>query len=143
MNGSPYKIFVFLTYQDSTTHEQKKLTLGTVNTFSTSLELDGDSPACENCKQQKKGGILSAAQIPISNKLLRLAANPNFSELSSVKEADIEAYLEQNLVWGVVNVSCPTLKGRLGGGTNGIEEKSLTGVCVISSPRARLSRTAT
>jgi len=29
------------------------------------------------------------------------------------------------------------------GGTNRIEEKTLTGVCVIFSPRARLSRTAT
>jgi len=115
LNGSPYKIFVFLTYQDPTTREQKKLTLGTVNTFSTSLELGGDSPACENCKQQKKAGVLSAAQIPISNKLLRLAANPNFSELSSVKEDEIEVYLEQNLVWGVVNVSCPTLMERFGG----------------------------
>jgi tyrosinase len=89
--------------------------IGSIYTFSSSLEETGMTAACHNCLEQKKEGVLSTGQIPITNVILACAKDPSRPDLGSMDPEEVESYLEKNLSWRAVSaieVSCMTSMGR-------------------------------
>ena len=113
LNGSPYTIHFFLgdapagaasTYARADNH------IGCVYTFSSRLEHEApESAGCQNCAAQKKKGVLSTAQVPITSPLLSTAKNPQIPQLQSLEPEGVESYLTANLHWRAVEVRCRSL----------------------------------
>ena len=88
--------------------------VGNVYTFSSPIN------ACENCKDQKEGGILSKAQVPITSHLLvrALRAENNIPGAEPVSFGHnlethaIEEYLEKNLDWVITALGDPTPRNK-------------------------------
>jgi tyrosinase len=76
--------------------------IGSVYTFSSSLEESGATVSCQNCLQQRRDGVLSTAQIPITNVILGYAKDPTRKGIYSLKPGEVESYLEKNLSWRAV-----------------------------------------
>jgi tyrosinase len=79
--------------------------VGSVYTFSSSLELRDTATQCGNCLAQKKQGILSTAQVPITSALLSHARNPDIPALNSLEPEAVENYLVEHLTWRAVAVN--------------------------------------
>jgi hypothetical protein len=73
--------------------------IGSVYTFSSSLEESGRTVSCQNCLEQRRQNVLSTAQIPISNVILGCAKDPNKPDLHTMKPEDVESYLQKHLSW--------------------------------------------
>jgi hypothetical protein len=65
------------------------------------------SAGCRNCAAQKKAGVLSTAQFPITSALLSTAKSPEIPELQSLEPEGVESYLTMNLHWRAVEVGLP------------------------------------
>lgn len=76
--------------------------IGSVYTFSSSLEERGRTVQCHSCLEQKKQGVLSTAQIPITNVILGCAKDSSRTSLHSMTPDEVESYLEKNLTWRAV-----------------------------------------
>jgi hypothetical protein len=66
---------------------------------------ESSSGGCRNCAEQKKKGVLSTAQVPITSALLSTAKNPDIPQLQSLEPQGVENYLTTNLQWIAVQVS--------------------------------------
>lgn len=77
--------------------------LGSVYNFSSQIELPtGDS--CNNCNSQKKSGVLSKAQVPITLHLHGLAMNDHYGHFDDMNPEPVEKLLEKQLRWTVTSV---------------------------------------
>jgi tyrosinase len=102
LNGASYYINFFLGAPPADTDDflPTDAYVGSVYTFSSNLEPEGTSAGhCHNCLDQRSHGVLSTAQIPLTKAILRLAKDPNNSELQSMEAHEVERYLERNLEW--------------------------------------------
>lgn len=83
------------TYNDLASH------VGSIYTFSSSLELTGRGK-CQSCIDQKKAGVLSKGQIVLTTKLIGQANNPDIRDINSLNRDEVERYLTDNLRWTAV-----------------------------------------
>lgn len=100
LDGIPYTIVFYLHLKDGSYK-----CLGGVYTFSTKLSdaQDTERGGCDNCREQKKAGVLASAQIPLTYTLYERQEWHNLGKLLPVKEtADI---IRQHLCWKVVGVN--------------------------------------
>jgi Tyosinase C-terminal domain len=84
--------------------ESSKSYLGSVYTFSSGLEREGNTVACQNCRSQQQNAALSTGQIPINSALLTHARDENIPELESLLPEAVENYLKLKLTWVAVEV---------------------------------------
>ena len=75
--------------------------VGTVYTFSSQLELEGQGN-CQNCVEQRKAGILSRAQLILTEKLINQANDTTVQEINSLEPDEVEDYLTKHLSWKIV-----------------------------------------
>jgi tyrosinase len=108
LRGTAYSLHFFIGVVPDDAKDLLKLSsyVGTVYTFSTPLELEGDGP-CENCIKQQKEKVMSRAQVPITATLLDHCANPDIPEFTTMAPAAVEDYLNKHLTWRAVEVICP------------------------------------
>ena len=88
--------------------------LGTISTFSSSLELNpttsskSDSPtpsgACSNCIAQAKSGVLSKSLLILTPKLVSHALDPEIPAITTLNPSQVTSYLASHLTWSVVEV---------------------------------------
>jgi tyrosinase len=104
LDGAPYFIHFFLGAPpgEVSFFAHANSYIGSVYTFSSSLEESGRTASCHNCLQQRREGVLSTAQIPITNVILGYAKDPSRPGLHSLKPDEVESYLEKNLTWRAV-----------------------------------------
>jgi len=110
LNGRPYIIHFFIgdVPQGPITNtllRSSKSYLGSVYTFSSSLEPEGNTVACRNCRKQQESGLLSTGQVPISTALLTHAKDDNIPGLQSLEPTAVAVYLEQKLKWVAAQVN--------------------------------------
>ncbi|KAL2823729.1 common central domain of tyrosinase-domain-containing protein [Aspergillus cavernicola] len=73
--------------------------IGSMYTFSSILEGSRNGVQCHNCLEQKSKGVLSTAQIPLTRAILKLAKDPEKSDLRKMEPDEVDTYLETNLTW--------------------------------------------
>jgi hypothetical protein len=109
LNGRPYIIHFFIgeapsgPITDALLHSSKSY-LGSVFTFSSTLEPEGNTVACHNCRKQQQSGLLSTGQVPVSTALLTHAKDENIPGLQSLDPLAVAVYLEQKLTWVAAEV---------------------------------------
>jgi len=110
LNGRPYIIHFFIgeapsgPITDALLHSSKSY-LGSVFTFSSTLEPEGNTVACHNCRKQQQSGLLSTGQVPVSTALLTHAKDENIPGLQSLDPLAVAVYLEQKLTWVAAEVN--------------------------------------
>src|SRR3954469_11508217 len=109
LNGRPYTLHFYFGNPPSgevRAYSQAPNHVGSVYTFSSQLEVaeGSSSGGCRNCAEQKKNGVLSTAQVPITSALLSTAKNPDIPQLQSLEPQGVENYLTTNLQWIAVQV---------------------------------------
>src|SRR5271169_4260034 len=108
LGGKSYTIHFFFGNPPSgevSTYSRAPNHVGCVYTFSSGVEQTASATAgCRNCAEQKKKGVLSTAQVPITSALLSIAKNPEIPQLQSLEPEGVENYLTTNLHWRAVEV---------------------------------------
>jgi hypothetical protein len=108
LGGKAYTIHFFLGNPPSgevSTYSRAPNHVGCVYTFSSQVEQTASASAgCRNCAEQKKKGVLSTAQVPITSALLSVAKNPDIPQIQSLEPEGVENYLTTNLHWRAVEV---------------------------------------
>lgn len=109
LRGNAYSLHFFIGVVPADTKHLLALPsyVGTVYTFSTRLELEGDGP-CENCIKQQKAKVMSRAQVPITATLLDHCKNPDIPEITTMAPSAVEGYLNKHLTWHAVEVNPPS-----------------------------------
>ena len=90
--------------------------VGTISTFSSSLELDplptstsSLTSACSNCIAQAKAQILSKSLLILTPKLVSHALDPSIPALTTLHVDPVTTYLSTHLSWSIVE----TISGRI------------------------------
>jgi hypothetical protein len=106
LGGKAYTIHFFLGNPgEISTYSRAPNHIGCVYTFSSQVEQTASASAgCRNCAEQKKKGVLSTAQVPITSALLSVAKNPDIPQIQSLEPEGVENYLTTNLHWRAVEV---------------------------------------
>ena len=72
---------------------------GTIYTFSSTLELEGQG--CENCIEQRKAGLLSKAQLILTTKLIDDVQDTH-RDIDNMTPQAVSRYLNRHLTWKIV-----------------------------------------
>lgn len=75
--------------------------VGTIYTFSSTLELEGEG-TCESCVEQRKASLLSKAQLVLTTKLIDDAHDHNNQEIEDLTTGAVDRYLTKHLTWKAV-----------------------------------------
>lgn len=104
--GQPYTIYFLLEVDDDHVYY-----VGQISTFS--AQLSGD---CGNCESQKKNGVLSKGQVPLTPQLVRLVRKYStfLKDASGITGVNVglnpefmNVFLQKTLYWHVVTVGRP------------------------------------
>ncbi|KAJ5729093.1 uncharacterized protein N7483_003601 [Penicillium malachiteum] len=104
LDGASYYIRFFLGIPPSEVESfaRPETYIGSMFTFSSTLEGTRNTVQCHNCLEQKREGVLSTAQIPITKAILDLAKDPGKPDFRTMEPEEVETYLETNLTWRAV-----------------------------------------